>query len=403
MAEEEMTINAQFEYLRVMQAKYRMAADRKTKSELLDQMESVTHLGRKYLIALMNGPPLRRRKRCRERQRVYDDEVTQAIEGVADALDWICAERLQPTLRQTAERLIAFGEMEATSVVLDKLERISIATVGRILRHIRPRERLPRAYPGRRAETSAQQAVPISIIPWDEPEPGHFEVDLVHHGTSDADGKRVCTIQFIDVLTGWSERFAIMGLVFPAIWGALQSFVRRCPIPARELHFDNGGEFINFALIAYFGKELVHTAQTRGRPGHHNDNRFVEQKNSSLVRAYLGSLPLHTSAQRRALDQLYEDMWLYYNFFQPVLRQTERTAVRGPDGVIRIRRKQDRARTPLERLLSAKPPISRETRERLLKLYNQTNPLALKRSIHAQIKTLIAMATQSEKEAATPV
>ena len=194
-----------------------------------------------------------------------------------------------------------------------------------------------------------------------------------------------------------------MGLVFPAIWGALQSFGCRCPIPARELHFDNGGEFINFALIAYFGKELVHTSQTRGRPGYHNDNRFVEQKNSSLVRAYLGSLPLHTSAQRRTLNQLYEDMWLYYNFFQPVLRQTERTAVRGPDGVIRIRRKQDRARTPLERLLSAKPPVSRGTRERLLKLYNQTNPLALKRSIHAQIKTLIAMATQSEKEAATPV
>jgi len=77
--------------------------------------------------------------------------------------------------------------------------------------------------------------------------------------------------------------------------------------------------------------------------------------------------------------------------------------VTGPDGIVRIRRKQDRARTPLDRLLNTKPPISRKTRERLLKLYNQTNPLALKRSIHAQIKALTAMATQSEKEAATPV
>jgi len=403
MTEEKMTINAQFEYLGVMQVKYRMASDRQTKSELLDQMQSVTHLGRKYLIALMNRSPLQRHTRCRERQRVYDDDVTRAIERVADALDWICAERLQPTLRQTAQRLITFGEMEVTPAVLDKLGHISIATLGRILQRIRPTERLPRAYPGRRAETSAQQEVPISIIPWNEPEPGHFEVDLVHHGLPDADGNLVCTIQFIDVLTGWSERFAIMGFAFGAIWDALQAFRHRCPIPPREIHSDNGSEFINCALIASFGKELVHTSQTRGRPGHHNDNRFVEQKNSSLVRAYLGSLSLHTPAQRRALDQLYENMWLYYNFFQPVLRQTERSAVSGPDGIIRIRRKQDRARTPLERLLNAKPPISREARERLLKLHNQTNPLALKRRIHAQIKALITMATQSQKEAATPV
>jgi len=307
MAEKKMTINARFEYLRVMQVKYLMAAGRKAKSELLDQMESVTHLGRKYLIALMNGLPLQRHTRCRERQRVYDEEVTQAIETVADALDWICAERLQPTLRQTAQRLITFGEMEATSAVLDKL--------GRILQRIRPTERLPRAYPGRRAETSAQQAVPISIIPWNEPEPGHFEVDLVHHGLPDTDGNLVCTLQFIDVLTGWSERFAIMGFAFGTIWDALQAFRRRCPIPPREIHTDNGSEFINCALIAYFGKELLHTSQTRGRPGHHNDNRFVEQKNSSLVRAYFGSLPLHTSLQRQSLDQIYEEMWLYYNFF----------------------------------------------------------------------------------------
>ena len=395
MAENEMSINARFEYLRVMQIKYQLAPDRKTKSRLLDEMESVTHLGRKHLVALMNGPRVQRYKRSRERQRVYDDEVAQSIETVADALDWICPERLQPTLRKTAEHLIGFGEMEATPEVLDKLGRISIATVGRILRRIRPTERLPRPYPGRRAETSAQQAVPISIIPWDEPEPGHFEVDLVHHGSSDAAGKVVCTIQFIDVLTGWSERFAILGLASLAIWDALQRFKQRCPFPIRELHFDNGPEFINSVLIACFGRELVNCIPTRGRPHYHNDNRFVEQKNSSLVRAYFGTLPLHTAAHRQALDQLYEDMWLFYNFFQPVLRQTERKPVSGSNGIIRIRRKQDRARTPLDRLLTAKPPISRQTQERLLLLCADTNPLALKRGIHAQIEQLTQMVRNS--------
>jgi len=391
MAKSKLSINARFEYLRAMQEHYQVA-DRKTKSKLLDQMGTITQLGRKHLIAQMNNPDLRRCRRSRERQRVYDDEVSEAVGVVADALDWICAERLQPTLRKTAEILISFGEMEATSIVLDKLQRISISTVERILKRIRPKGQLPRAYPGRRKENEAQQAVPISLIPWDESEPGHFEIDLVHHGTVDQDGKLVCTIQFIAVLTGWSERFAIMGYTFDAIWRAIQTFRQHCPLPIRELHSDNGSEFINGPLIAAFGRELVGVAQTRGRPGYHNDNRFIEQKNSSLVRAYLGDLPLHTYQQMRALGALYEDMWLYYNFFQPVLRQRERIAVTGTDGIVRIRRKQDRACTPFERLLTAKPPISKETRIQLQALVQRTNPLALKRRIHAKLNELTELA-----------
>jgi len=210
MTQKTMTINARFEYLQLMQHRYQ-GADRRLKSALLDEMESITHLGRKHLIALMNGPTLYRRKRARERQCTYDGEVLQAITSLADTLDWICAERLQPALRPTAEQLIRLGAMAARPEVLDKLEHISVATLGRILRRIRPSERLPRAYPGRHAESCAQQAVPIAIIPWDIAEPGHFEVDLVHHGSPDQDGRLVCTMQFVDVLTGWSERLALMG------------------------------------------------------------------------------------------------------------------------------------------------------------------------------------------------
>lgn len=53
----------------------------------------------------------------------------------------------------------------------------------------------------------------------------------------------------------------------------------------------------------------------------------MEQKNSSLVRAYLGDLYLHTSQHLALLKPIYEDMRLYYNLHQPVLRQTERAAV----------------------------------------------------------------------------
>ena len=403
MAREEMNIDERFKYLRIMQDRY-TTADRKLRTELLSEMEIVTGLQRKYLIGQMDNPDLHRHARHRERGRVYGSDVIQVVTTIADALDWICAERLQPTLRETAEILMGFDELAVSDEVLDKLGQISVASVGRILAKIRPAERLPRAYPGRRVDNSAQRAVPIAVIPWDITEPGHFEVDLVHHGVADEHGQLVCTIQFIDVLTGWSERFAIMGYEFDAIWEALQAFQRHCPIPIREIHSDNGSEFINTAVVACFGSEKLDAIQTRGRPGYHNDNRCVEQKNSSLVRAYLGTTPLHTHAQRRALQQLYDDMWLYYNFFQPVLRQTERSAVPRPNGTLRIERHQDRARTPLRRLLDAKPPVSREDQERLLTLYQMTNPLALKRRIHDQVESLKATSYESMKEEAfTPV
>jgi hypothetical protein len=396
MDEGKMSVGAQTEYLRMMQRRYR-DADRVTKSRLLDELEEVTLLSRKHLIALMNRSHVGRRKRSRERQRVYGPEVAEALRTIAEALDWLCPERLQPVLGSMAQRLMACGEMQVSEEVLEKLERISVATVGRLLKGVCSARKFPRPYPGRRADTSAQQAVPIRIIPWQQSVPGHFEVDLVHHGTADRRGNLVCTIQFVDVLTGWSERFAIMGYTFETIWQAIQDFRGHCPLPVRELHSDNGSEFINHALNAAFGQELVGIAQTRGRPGYHNDNRFVEQKNSSLVRAYLGNLPLHTSAELLALNTLYQDMWLYYNFFQPVLRQTERTAVTGPDGLVRIRRKQDRAQTPFQRLCEAQPPLSREKRERLHRLYETTNPMALKRRIHAQIEDLIAMVAVNQE------
>lgn len=397
MAKEKMNINERFKYLRIMQDRYTMA-DRKLKAKLLTEMEFVTGLQRKYLIGQMGNPDLYRHARQRERGRVYDSDVVQAIATIANALDWICAERLQPTLRETAEILAGFDELTVSAEVLDKLDLISIATVGRILSKIRPAERLPRAYPGRRPENSAQQAVPVALIPWDIAEPGHFEVDLVHHGIADQHGQLVCTIQCIDVLTGWSERFAIMGYEFDTIWTALQAFQQHCPLPIREIHTDNGSEFLNMALIACFGPGQLHALQTRGRPGYHNDNRFVEQKNSSLVRAYLGTMPLHTYEQRRALQQLYNDMWLYYNLFQPVLRQCERNAVRRPNGTIRIQRHQDQARTPLQRLLEARPPVSRKTKEHLLTLHQTTNPMALKRCIHSQIEALKMLSYGSSKE-----
>ena len=69
--------------------------------------------------------------------------------------------------------------------------------------------------------------------------------------------------------------------------------------------------------------------KVRGRLGCKNHNGSVEQKNSSLVRAYLQNLFLFTPEHQQIPNALYEQMRTYYSLFQPVLRQTAR-AVRIP-------------------------------------------------------------------------
>lgn len=179
MATEEMNVNERLKYLCVVRERY-VQADRATKSAILTAMQADTNLHRKYLIARMNGPAIQRRKRKRERSRSYGPDVEQTISLVADALDWIGAERLQPCLAETAQHLARFGHLTLTTALLGQLETIRISTVRRILHRLgRPPDALPQVRRGRRADSVVQSLVPIGVIPWQEPEPGHVEADLV--------------------------------------------------------------------------------------------------------------------------------------------------------------------------------------------------------------------------------
>ncbi len=91
--------------------------------------------------------------------------------------------------------------------------------------------------------------------------------------------------------------------------------VGRLPFPILHLHPDNGSEFFNDHLVRVWGKEITGLTLSRSRPFQKNDNRFVEQKNDTLVRAYVGYDRLDTVAQRDALNLLYEQLWVYYNLF----------------------------------------------------------------------------------------
>jgi hypothetical protein len=165
--------------------------------------------------------------------------------------------------------------------------------------------------------------------------------------------------------------------------GGFEHVLRRRPFAVRELHPDNGPEFLNAHLVRFWGAQLPGLRLSRSRPYHKNDNRFVEQKNGSLVRAYFGNARLDTPAQCAALNALYERMWLYYNVFQPVLHLVEKITVG-----TRLRQRWDTAQTPYERL-AATTALSAAQQAALDTLYQTTNPRALRREIHARIEAIL--------------
>jgi hypothetical protein len=390
--EDAMTVSERRKYLKRMQERY-VAAKRKERSELLTEMQQVTGLHRKSLTRLMHASSLERKTRKSPRGRHYGLEVERVIVRVWESRDYICAERLTPGLLPMAQHLAHFEPLGLTSQLEEQLARISRATVARILRKYRSRVR---RLPQKRAEraNSATKGVPMGRIPWDIAEPGHFEVDLVYHSGETTAGLYGHTIQLIDVTTGWSERTAVLGRSQHVMESGFEHILARLPFAVKELHPDNGSEFFNHHLVRYWKDKVSGLHLSRSRAWHKNDNRMVEQKNDTLVREYLGDLRLETPEQIAALNALYEDMWLYYNLFQPVLHLAEKQMVGD-----KVRRKWDAATTPYERV-RASGVLSAEQQARLQQLYEQTNPLRLREALYRQLEAIWQSATTTPTSAA---
>jgi hypothetical protein len=386
-ADDKMTIRERDKYLRKMQKRYKKA-DRRAKGKLLNEMQEVSELHRKSLIRLM-GSPIRRKPRQGRRGPTYGPQVEYALRVISESLVHICAERLKPNLVWMAHHLAQHGELEISSDILDKLEKASVSTVRRLLKRApRDRPRLPRKGP-ERANRLARE-IPARRIPWQEQEPGHFETDLVHHCGVSASGHYIHTLQMIDVASGWSERAATLGRSHLVIRDAFQRILARLPFPVLEVHPDNGSEFLNYHLRRFWKEAADHIELSRSRAWQKNDNRFVEQKNDTLVRAYLGYDRLDTVEQTILLNQLYDHMWLYYNFFQPVMRLREKTVIPQPGRHALIRRRFDDAQTPFDRLC-ASGALEEDRRKELEELRRCSNPLQLREEIYALIDQVFAL------------
>lgn len=364
-----------------------LSAKRTRKSEILAFLVHKTDYDAKYISRLLHGKYKYRPQR-RRRGPHYGSELDTVLREVFGTHDAICAERIHPNLLEMAEHLALHKELILTPKLRLDLAKVSLSTVRRHwVRLTQDEPRLLRPKP--RPINEARQRIPMRRIPWDEQCPGHFEVDLVHHCGQAAQGDYIHTLQMVDVATGWSELRAVLGRSYRVMSHAFDRILDRLPFELVELHPDNGSEFFNDHLLRFWGARAPGLKWSRSRPYHKNDNRFVEQRNGDLVRGYVGYDRLDTVAQTQMLNELYDLIWLYFNFFQPIRKLASKEFVRVEGGTKLVRR-FDLARTPLQRLLALNI-LEPEQAAALKHLHERTNPKQLRAKIYSQLDRLFTL------------
>ena len=367
------------ELLETIRPRY-LKANKNCKARILDEFVAATGYHRKYAIRVLKHGRKATGLRKRGRRKQYQGEVVVVLTRIWEICGRVCSKRLKPFLPEIVTVLERHQELSLSAEVKSQLLRMSRATIDRCLQPARFEEKrhgLSTTKPG----TLLKKAIPIRIFAdWDDARPGFVEVDLVAHCGESGEGQFLNTLTTTDVSTGWTECVAVLHRSQQVVFAAIQTMRQRLPFPLLGLDSDNGGEFINDLLYRYCQEERV--TFTRSRPYKKNDQAHVEQKNWSVVRHLIGYDRFETQEELQLLNSIYDDLRLYVNFFQPVLKLIAKEQV----GKRTIKR-YDQAATPYQRVLSS-TQIQLPVKARLCHQYLQLNPVVLRDRIDHKVALL---------------
>jgi len=321
----------------VTAGRYRQAK-KKDKGVILNEFVEMTGYTRSYarLVLRNHGRVVQVSRQMRVRGDVgkrvkrarlvyYDEQVVRVLLVVWRIMDFICGKRLAPVLGEMVELLERRGEIKCGGETKMKLAKLSAATIDRLLGPARKKYQLKgrsHTKPG----TLLKHQIPIrTFSEWDELRPGFLEIDLVGHDGGVVDSLHAFTLNATDVASGWTACVPLQNKAQVWTFEGLKKIRANLPFPLLGLDSDNGSEFINEILFRYCKQEQI--TFTRSRPYRKNDNCFVEQKNFSVVRRTVGYQRFDSNLQLLLLQQLYEQLDHYTNFFQPSMNCRAKNAM----------------------------------------------------------------------------
>ena len=273
---------------------------------------------------------------------ITDQKSNTRLFLVWHAANRICAKRLIPFLPTLVEALERHEHLHLTEECRSQLLSMSAATADRLLRSQRKRGSARPLHDASRNAAQAADPDPHLRRSGRRPDPAFWKRTwwpIVAPTSREA----TCTrLTLTDVATGWTECLPLLHRSQETVLAALQRARTLFPFPILGIDTDNGGEFINEAVIAYCEQEQI--TFTRGRPYLKKDQCFVEQKNGAIVRQVVGYDRLVGEHAYRQLTELYRALRLYVNCFQPSMKLLSKATRREKDA-LRVRSSENSAPT----------------------------------------------------------
>ena len=380
--EPKITLSARIELTRAIRDRYRAAAG-EAKHQILSEFIAVSGYHPKSAIRILNrhddGP---RQAQTRDRPRLYDEAIRQALIVLWEASDRVCGKRLKPLLRILIPSLERHGHLCLDPGIRVKVLAMSAATIDRLLR-------MPKAAMGtkklRRVVPEIRRRVAVrTFADWNDPSPGSMEMDLVAHCGDINRGSYVHSLVLTDIASAWTECTPLVMREKTLLIEALERVRISLPFPLRALDVDNGSEFLNEVLIDYcigHGIEL-----TRSRPYRKNDQAWIEQKNGAVVRRMIGYRRFEGIAVAQGLARLYAASRFFVNFFQPSFKLAEKSRTGA-----QVTKRYHAPQTPCERLL-AYQTVPDAMKARLREVAEALDPLQLLEEIRAMQSHLVVLA-----------
>lgn len=374
-----MDIQAKQQYMETLRERY-LKSSKKGKGEILDEYCRNTGQERKYAIKKFRYK-VKLKEHRKPRKEYYDGHVKAALAAMWKIFDYPCGQRLETSLKDETDRMRRLGELVCSDETAEKLKQISSATIDRKLEHEREVELNKRKYKPTHSFPLKKEVPTKTSAELDRENPGVVQIDFVEHCGVSASGDYVNSLSVADIFSGWWEGDAVMGKGQERALKAIDEARKRSPFDWKEMHPDNGTNIMNYHVYNYGLKENIELS--RSRPYKKNDNCFVEQKNSTHIRQNVGYLRYDNEEERLIIADLYRnEIRLYKNFFQPVIKLASKTRFKG-----KIKKKYDTAKTPYKRLMESNK-INQERKDSLKEAYESLNPAELKRSIEKKLNLL---------------
>ena len=354
------------------------------KSQILDELQDLHGIHRKAAIRLLS--PQKRGRKLEGKKRgpksKYDNPVfLKALRLIWKETDYMSSKLLHSAM----EEWIPFVEQHRGSFDVETkrlLNTISSATIDRKLKPYKGK-----CLGGTKPGSLLRTEIPIQGNQFNRSVPGFIEADTVAHCGNSLAGQFIWSLTMTDICTGWTECRAVWHKAAQGVVDQVKDVEAHLPFKMLGFDCDNGSEFLNNYLLAYFSEKCriynVDFAFTRSRPYHKNDNAHVEQKNWTHPRRLFGRDRLDMFELVEPINDMYKNEFsLVRNHFFPTFKLKGKIRVNS-----RYRRIYEEPKTPYQRVLESRE-VSPEKKEELIEIHNSLDPIALREQIQHKINAI---------------